>query len=70
MDLNKHGLALRLRWEWLKRTDDSRPWQGLPLAMDAKVQVAFNSLVLWKVGNGERILFWKDWYVSVFARKW
>lgn len=60
LDLKKHGLALRLRWEWLKRTDDARPWHGLPLAMDAEVQSAFNSLVHWKVGNGQRVLFWKD----------
>lgn len=64
LDLQKHGLALRLRWEWLRRTDDARPWQGLPLSMDAQVQSAFNSLVHWKVGNGERILFWKDRWIE------
>jgi hypothetical protein len=28
--LRKQGLALTIRWEWPKRTDMSRPWQGLP----------------------------------------
>ena len=60
LDLSKHGLALRLRWEWLMRTDETRPWQGLPHLMDTQVQAAFNSLVQWKVGNGRRTLFWKD----------
>jgi hypothetical protein len=29
-NLRLQGLALRVRWEWLRRTDLSRPWQGLP----------------------------------------
>lgn len=45
IDLRKHGLALRLRWLWLQRTDGSRPWQGLPLATDLQVHELFNSLV-------------------------
>lgn len=63
MDLSKHGLALRLRWEWLRRMDDSRPWQGLNLAPDKQVRTAFNSLVQWHVGKGDRILFWKDRWI-------
>ncbi|KAE8808930.1 putative ribonuclease H protein [Hordeum vulgare] len=63
MDLSKHGLALRLRWEWLRRLVDRRPWQGLNLAPDKHVQRAFNSLVKWELGDGKRILFWKDRWV-------
>jgi hypothetical protein len=33
-DLKLQGLALRARWEWLRRTDPSRPWQGLPMISD------------------------------------
>jgi hypothetical protein len=29
------GLALRARWEWLERTDPSRPWQGLNMLQDS-----------------------------------
>ncbi|KAM0911464.1 hypothetical protein ACQ4PT_013479 [Festuca glaucescens] len=29
-DLRLQGLALRVRWHWLRRTDQERPWQGLP----------------------------------------
>ncbi|XBI06650.1 hypothetical protein VPH35_134643 [Triticum aestivum] len=64
MDLGKHGLALLLRWEWLRRTDSSRPWQGLNLTPDRNVQQAFNSLVKWKLGDGAQILFWKDRWIN------
>jgi hypothetical protein len=29
-NLKLQGLALRARWQWLRRTDPDRPWQGLP----------------------------------------
>ena len=57
IDLSKHGIALRLRWEWLLRTDESRPWQGLNLTADKKVDQAFGSLVKWNVGSGGKTLF-------------
>jgi len=30
VDLQRFGYALRLRWLWLKRTDDTRSWHQLP----------------------------------------
>lgn len=33
-NLNWQALALRVRWEWLKRTEPSRPWQGLHMIED------------------------------------
>lgn len=60
LDLYRQGLALRLRWEWLRRTDSNRPWHGLPMASDPQVQRAFDSLVHWKLGDGNKVLFWKD----------
>lgn len=63
IDLRRQGIALRLRWEWLKRTDDTRPWQGLNMSPDPQVQEAFNRLVHWQVGAGDQILFWRDrWF--------
>jgi hypothetical protein len=54
------GIALRMRWLWLWRTDPSRPWQGLPLEEDEMARTAFESLVQIKVGNGELVYFWRD----------
>ncbi|XP_020170196.2 uncharacterized protein [Aegilops tauschii subsp. strangulata] len=67
LDLSKHGLALRLRWEWLRRLDDSRPWQVLNLATDKQVQHTFNSLVKWEIRDGTGILFWKDRWVQGYT---
>lgn len=64
LDLYKQGSALRLRWEWLKHTDDTKPWQGIPLMMDTQVQKAFTSLVQWNLGNEERVVFWKDHWIN------
>ena len=64
LNLFKQGIALRLRWEWLKRTDDLRPWQGLNLMADKQVTMVFNNLVKWEVGNGRRVLFWKDRWIN------
>jgi hypothetical protein len=33
-NLRMQGLAMRIRWEWLRRTDPARPWQGLPMIKD------------------------------------
>jgi hypothetical protein len=59
-DLYQHGLALRVRWFWLKCTDPRRPWQELPMLDDKDAEVAFNSLVSITVGDGANTLFWRD----------
>lgn len=34
LDLQKQAVTLRFRWEWLRRIDLSKPWQGLPMVSD------------------------------------
>jgi hypothetical protein len=63
-DLRLQGIALRMRWSWLRRTDPSRPWQGLPLEEDEMARTAFESLVQIKVGNGELVYFWGDRWIN------
>jgi hypothetical protein len=63
-DLALHGLALRVRWEWLRRTDPSRPWQGLPAPKDDMASTSFDSLVQIHVGKGDKVLFWKDRWLN------
>ena len=45
IDLHRHGIALRMRWEWLKRYDENRPWQGLMATVDKAASAAFSSMV-------------------------
>ena len=54
------GWALRIRWLWANKTDPSRPWAGLPIQIPQNAQPLFNVAVDAIVGNGEKILFWKD----------
>ena len=44
-NLQLQSLALRVRWEWLKRTEPARPWQGLPMIEDRLAMEVFDSLV-------------------------
>lgn len=66
-DLNLQGLALRVRWEWLKRTDPTRPWQGLTMMEDTDAREVFDSLVKIQVGDGSKVLFWRDRWIHGFA---
>jgi hypothetical protein len=63
-DLTLHGLALRARWEWLQRTDPSRPWQGLQLTPDRGAIEVFRSLAKISVGSGEKVFFWLDRWIN------
>jgi hypothetical protein len=63
-DLRLQGLALRVRWEWLSRTDPNRPWQSLPMATDKKAQEIFDQMVQITVGDGSRVLFWRDKWIQ------
>jgi hypothetical protein len=63
-DLWLQGLKLRIRWEWLSRTDPSRPWQGLPMATDAKAREVFDRLIRITRGDGKRVLFLRDKWIQ------
>lgn len=62
-DLNLQAIALRVRWEWLHRTDSNRPWQGLNVMVDRDMRGVFDSLVKITVGNGSKVLFWTDRWI-------
>jgi hypothetical protein len=63
-NLHLKGLALRVRWEWVPRIDESRSWQGLPVIKDVEARDAFDSLVRITVGEGHKILFWRDRWIG------
>ena len=65
-NLHLQALTLHVRWEWLRRTDTTRPWQGITLSSDNDASVVFDSLVKTAVGSGARVLFWKDRWVHGF----
>lgn len=62
-NLHLQAVALRVRWEWLRRMAPERPWQGLGMMVDDQARMVFNSLVKISVGAGSKVLFWKDRWI-------
>jgi hypothetical protein len=59
-DLRPLGFALRLRWEWLRRTDSASAWALLPLRTERCVQAMFQASVTVRLGDGASGRFWID----------
>uniref|UniRef100_A0A453BJ82 Uncharacterized protein n=1 Tax=Aegilops tauschii subsp. strangulata TaxID=200361 RepID=A0A453BJ82_AEGTS len=51
-DLERAGLALRLRWLWFSRTDPERAWQGLDLQFSPTERALFWASTSTVIGNG------------------
>jgi hypothetical protein len=60
LDLKMFDNALRLRWLWLQRTDNSHSWSLLPFNEDATTRAFFLASVRIELGNGRSLLFWQD----------
>jgi len=60
VDLQHFRYALRMRWLWLKRTDDSLTWCDLPAETESVVEAMFQASIYVEVGNGHKALFWTD----------
>lgn len=58
-DLKIMGLALRLRWMWLQRTED-KCWSGLPLKHEPAAQAMFDNSITVQLGDGNKAEFWTD----------
>jgi hypothetical protein len=59
-DLKTMGAALRLRWEWQRRTDHSTPWAGLPCRSDAATIAMFRASVRVELSSGDLARFWTN----------
>jgi hypothetical protein len=60
VDLKRFGMALRLRWLWLDRTEVDRPWTSLPPKEDPEAASFFQASITCFAGNGHSIRFWQD----------
>jgi hypothetical protein len=59
-DLQAYSRALRLRWEWFRWTDCSRPWTGSKTPCDQIHKDLFAACTRITLGNGETANFWTD----------
>ena len=60
LDLRFFGFALRLRWEWLRRTDPGRCWADLPCRGSKPVEAMSASSTSVIIGDGASALLWTD----------
>ncbi|PNT77753.1 hypothetical protein BRADI_1g68395v3, partial [Brachypodium distachyon] len=59
-NLHPLNLALRARWRWLERRDDSKPWRGLALDTPKEVDDIFEAATSSIMGDGRSTRFWTD----------
>jgi hypothetical protein len=59
-DLKILGYALRLRWEWLRRTKPESPWVLLPSSSEKAVSSMFSASYTVELGDGASARFWTD----------
>lgn len=58
------GMALRLRWLWLARTDTMKAWSALRFPQGKLEKSFFEASISVMVGNGEHALFWLDNWID------
>jgi hypothetical protein len=86
LDVRLLGVALRVRWLWLLKTDPDLVWTSLPCPSDSLTMALFEASVELHLGNGESFFYRTDaWFhgarladlapdlvcaVSTAAKKW
>uniref|UniRef100_A0A452YA34 Uncharacterized protein n=1 Tax=Aegilops tauschii subsp. strangulata TaxID=200361 RepID=A0A452YA34_AEGTS len=63
-DLERTRLALRLRWLWFSRTDDTRAWSTLDMQFSAEEQAIFFASTYMMIVDGLTAKFWEDRWIS------
>lgn len=58
------GYALRMRWLWLEKADNKRPWSRLQDRVEPLVESMFRASIFMIVGDGKNTLFWTDKWID------
>jgi len=66
-DLRILGYALRLRWEWLRRTKPDSTWALLPSTPERKISSMLSSSITVEIGDGASTQFWTDAWLPAAA---
>jgi hypothetical protein len=56
-DLKSLGLALRLRWPWLRKSELNKPWANLPLQTTKEMDYLLSMAVVTEIGDGTNLSF-------------
>ena len=57
LDLKLFSYTLRMRWLWMKRTEENRPWSQLPDKHEDMVLSMFQASISIELGDGNRSFF-------------
>jgi hypothetical protein len=63
LDIKRMSWALRARWPWLGRTDNTRPWANFPIKVNKNITSLLHAATVVKLGNGSKALFWTDRWI-------
>ena len=63
-NLSVLGQVMRIRWQWMQRTWDARPWGRFHFQSNREERALFQASIMVKVGNGENTLFWEDRWLN------
>jgi hypothetical protein len=64
LDIKRMSWALRARWPWLGRTDNTRPWANFPIKINKNITSLLHAATVVKLGNGSKALFWTDRWIQ------
>jgi hypothetical protein len=59
-NLRMMNVALRTRWLWLQRVDDTKPWKELNIQVPKLAKHLFEGATHSVVGDGASTFFWTD----------
>jgi hypothetical protein len=59
-NLRVTNVALRTRWLWLQRVDESKPWKELNIQVPQLARHLFEGANFSVLGYGSSTLFWSD----------
>jgi hypothetical protein len=59
-NLRMLNLALRARWLWLQRVDNTRPWNEFNIQVPPMVRQVFEGATYSVIGDGRSTFFWTD----------
>ncbi|KAM0829175.1 hypothetical protein ACQ4PT_067046 [Festuca glaucescens] len=60
LNLRMMNVALRTRWLWLQRVDESKPWKELNIQVPQLARQLFEGATFSVLGDGASTLFWLD----------
>ncbi|CAM0873946.1 unnamed protein product [Alopecurus aequalis] len=63
-NMQMQSQALKLRWLWQSKTEEDKPWLGLPIPCSPTILSLFQASTLITLGDGKKTSFWHDHWLD------